>query len=251
MDMGNKISVVVLTHNDELHIVDCLECLKFADEIIVVDDNSTDRTIELAKQFDVRVLAHPLNGNFANQRNFALNAVHNSWVLFVDSDEFIGEKLKNEIINVTKNAEFSGYFLKRVDIMWGQKILHGEVGEVNLLRLARKESGKWHGKVHETWKVRGKTGQLKNVLLHAPHPTVSEFVEEINTYSSLRATELGEAGTNTSFIEIVLFPVGKFVSNYLFKQGYKDGVPGFLYAMLMSFHSFLVRAKLYDSQNQS
>lgn len=248
--MGNKISVVVLAHNDELHIVDCLECLGFADELIVIDDNSNDRTVELAKQFTPHVISRSLNGNFSNQRNFALNIVHNSWVLFIDSDEYVNEKLKKEIIEVITNAEYSGYYLKRVDFMWGRKILHGEVGEVRLLRLARKEVGKWHGKVHEMWRVRGKTRQLNNFLLHAPHPTVTEFVDEINLYSSLRASELNDNGYSTSFIEIVLYPVAKFVKNYLLKKGYKDGMPGFLYAMMMSFHSFLARAKLYDSQNK-
>lgn len=244
--MNQGISVVVLTHNDELRIVDCLECLNFADELIVVDDNSTDRTISLAKRYTDKIFTHPINSNFASQRNYALNQTHNPWVLFVDSDELVSEKLKKEILNVINLNEFRGYFIKRVDVMWGQKILHGEAGNVKLLRLAKKDSGKWHGKVHEEWRIFGKKGELASSLVHSPHPSVAEFISETSYYSTLRATELFESGHKVSFVGIIFYPFLKFIQNYIFRKGYKDKIPGLLYAIIMSFHSFLVRAKLFQ-----
>ena len=240
-----NLSIIVLTHNDEEHLVDCLELLNFGDELIVIDDESTDRTLDIARNYTKKVYVRPLNNNFSNQRNFALNNAHGNWVLFIDSDEFVSEKLKDEILLRIEGREASGFYLKRIDFMWGKKIIHGEVGEVRLIRLAKRDSGKWHGKVHEEWKVGGVTNTLMNPLIHAPHQSVKEFIKEVDLYSTLRAVELEEANSSSNFFLIFMYPFGKFLKNYFLKKGYKDGVAGFIYAMIMSFHSFLVRGKLY------
>lgn len=245
MAAETNLSIIVLTHNDEEHLVDCLELLNFGDELIVIDDESTDRTLDIARNYTSKVFSRPLNNNFSNQRNFALNNAHGNWILFVDSDEYVSEKLRDEILSKMNNKEFSGFYLRRVDFMWGKKILHGEVGEVRLMRLAKKDSGKWHGKVHEVWSVNGNTSTLVTPLVHAPHQSVKEFIAEVDTYSSMRESELEETGGNSNFYLILMYPAGKFIQNYFFKKGYKDGVAGFIYAMIMSFHSFLVRGKLY------
>lgn len=247
--MKISLSVVVLTHNDETRIVDCLECLGFADELIVVDDNSTDRTVELAKQFTSKIFTRALNGNFSNQRNFALNNVHSQWVLFVDSDELLSKNLKEEIVEAINSREYAGFNIKRFDYIWGRKVTHGELSRIKLLRLAKRNEGKWHGKIHETWKVVGAIGELNNPILHVPHQNIKEFLTDIDSYSSVRAMELQENNQKTSFLGIVSYPLAKFIQNYLIRQGYKDGIPGILYAIMMSFHSFLVRAKLYQLQN--
>lgn len=240
-----NLSIVVLTHNDELKIVDCLERLGFADEILVIDDNSYDRTSDLAKQFTSRIYKRKLEGNFANQRNYALNFAKGEWVLFIDSDEIVTKELEEEILRAIKSKEFAGYYLRRVDKMWGRKILHGEVGETRLMRLGKRRGGKWHGKVHETWKIIGKTGELISPLEHRPHSSVKDFLREIDEYSTLRASELKEKGVHTSAVQIIFFPIAKFIHNYFFRKGYKDGVPGLIYALMMSFHSFLVRGKVF------
>lgn len=243
--INNKLTTIVLTNNDESRIVDCLDNLGFSNELIIIDDNSTDRTVELCKRFTTKIYSKALNDNFSNQRNYALNFASNEWVLFVDSDEFVSDKLAKEIVEVTQNHDVAGYYLRRVDMMWGQKILHGEGGQTKLLRLAKKKNGKWHGKVHETWKIRGRVGELHSPLIHIPHPSISEFLSEIDKYSTLRSEELAEKKVKSGFLEIITFPVAKFVLNYLVKQGYKDGVAGLLYSVMMSFHSFLVRGKLF------
>ncbi len=243
--MDNTLTIVVLTHNDELKIVDCLESLVFADELVIVDDESSDRTIELCRQFTKNIFVHPLNSNFANQRNFALNKAKSKWVLFVDSDELVSRALRDEILRAVKEKMSAGYYIKRIDRMWGKSLSHGEVGKVSLMRLGRRESGKWHGKVHETWRIIGKTSELSEPLIHTPHSTVFDFVRDVDDYSTLRAEELLERGKRASALEIIIYPTFKFLQNYILRKGYRDGVPGFIYAMLMSFHSFLVRGKIY------
>lgn len=117
----NNLTVIVLTHNDESRIVDCLEFVSFANELIIIDDDSIDRTTELAKKFTDKIFKRSLGGNFANQRNFALNIAHNPWVLFIDSDEFVSEKLKTEILERISSKKENGFYLKRIDVMWERK----------------------------------------------------------------------------------------------------------------------------------
>jgi len=248
--MQNNLSVVILTHNDELRIVDCLESVQFADEIIIIDDESSDRTVELALQYTSKVFKRSLGKNFSDQRNFALNHAHGPWVLFVDSDERVTEELKKEIKESIKKNLYSGYLLKRADYMWGKRLLHGEAGNVKLLRLARKGYGRWRGRVHEAWRIKGNTLELQNPLIHTPHQSVAEFIREVDEYSSLRSNELHERGVKVSIWHVLLYPVAKFILNYGIKGGYKDGVAGFVFAMIMSFHSFLVRGKLFQKTNE-
>lgn len=243
--MENKLSIIVLTHNDEGNLVDCLESLAFGNELIIVDDNSTDRTVQLAKNYTKNVFVRSMNGNFSDQRNFALNQARFEWVLFIDSDEIVSEKMKKEVEESIKIKGINGYYIKRFDYVWGKRILHGEVGTVRLLRLAKRNAGRWHGKVHETWKIKGTTPELVAPLVHVPHQSVREFLADIDNYSTLRANDLFESKNNSNLFSIVAYPTAKFFINYFIKKGYKDGIPGFIYACMMSMHSFMVRSKLY------
>lgn len=129
--------------------------------------------------------------------------------------------------------------------MFGKWLNRGETAGVRLLRLAKKEAGEWQRPVHEVWQIGDKLGELKNPLLHYPHPTAKEFLEEINFYTSLNAQVLYKEGMKVAFWQIIAYPVAKFITNYLFKLGFLDGMAGFLMAIFMSFHSFLTRAKLW------
>ena len=245
------ISAVVLTKNEEKNIVDCLESLSFCDEVIVIDDNSKDRTREIAKKLNARVFVRSLNGNFSSQRNFGLDKASHSWVLFVDADERVTPELSEELIKLTKEAhEFSGAFIKRLDFIWGSALRHGETGNIKLLRFAKKEVGIWQGKVHEEWKIKGETVTLENSLLHYPHQTIKEFLYEINYYTDLRSKELHDKGIKVYWYSIIIHPFLKFLVNFFLKLGFLDGAGGFVFAIIMSFHSFLVRGKLWTLQRK-
>jgi glycosyltransferase involved in cell wall biosynthesis len=246
------ISIIVLAKNEEKNILDCLETISWADEIIILDDNSGDRTLEIVENLGLRnlkIITRDLQTNFSAQRNFAVSKAKNEWVLFVDADERITPELRREINNFLieeKNKpKFNGVYIKRKDILWGKLLKHGETGNIKLLRLARKSSGKWQGKVHEEWIVKGNTEIFTNHLLHFPHPTISEFLREINFYTTIRATELYGAGRKTSLLQIVAYSKAKFCVNYFLKLGILDGLEGLVFAVLMSFHSFLVKGKLW------
>jgi len=238
------LTVVVLTRNEEANLAKCLDSLKFCDEILIVDDSSTDTTLEIAKKHKARVVQHALNSDFSAQRNYALSQITSGWILFVDADEVVTPELAAEIQNAIQKSGFVGYFLPREDILWGKHMHYGDT-KASLLRLARRGAGEWHGKVHETWQVTGRTAALRHPLLHYPHPTVTAFLRHINFYSTLRAAELKSTGYKTNIFEIIFYPIGKFLYLGIWKLGFADGNQGFVSAMMMAFYSFLVRGKLY------
>ncbi len=184
-----------------------------------------------------RIFKRLLAADFAAQRNFALTKAKGDWIFFIDSDE----KLSGEIIEIPQG--FDAFFLKRIDKFFGKILRHGETANIKLLRFAKKEFGTWHGKVHEVWEGKGKIGELKIYIEHTPHPTIKEFISEINTYTSIRAKEL----ENFRYSEL-LKPPFKFLDNYFLKLGFLDGIAGFAMAFMMSLHSLIVRVKNYENQ---
>lgn len=244
------LSAVVLTKNEEENIIDCLDRLSFCDEIIIVDDNSVDRTVELVEDFNrkdkkVKIFTHSLDNDFSDQRRFGIEKASNDWIFFVDADERISQELANEILESLSFPSYSGFQVPRIDYMWGKVLKHGETGNIKLLRLFDRKRGSLKGKVHEVWETKQSIGQLNYPILHYPHPTISDFLREINFYSDLRAQELFKAGRKSGFLSIILYSKAKFIKNYFLKLGILDGIPGFVHAVLMSFHSFLVRGKLW------
>lgn len=240
------ISAVILTKNEEKNIEECIKGLSWCDDIVVVDDNSTDRTVLIAKKFGVNIFINSLDNDFSKQRNFGLSKTKNDWVLFIDADERVSDSLAYEISNNVNNfLQYTAFALKRIDFIWGKKLKHGETGNIKIIRLVKKNYGKWEGLVHEKWKTSGQIGKLNNSLLHYPHRPVNEFLQEINFYTDLRAKELFEKSIHVYWPSIILYPSGKFLLNYFLKLGFFDGIPGLIMTIIMSFHSFLVRGKLW------
>jgi glycosyltransferase involved in cell wall biosynthesis len=266
-----KISAVVLTKNEEKNIDRCLKSISFCDEIIIVDDYSIDKTIEKVNEFkglkSLKVFQRKLNNDFAGQRNFGLSKATNDWVLFIDADEEVSEDLRKEIVSLLAprspaqrdGVGFHGsivkenaFYVRRKDYFWGRELRYGEIRrirQIGIIRLVRKNSGRWLGDVHEVFHTAENCAGLKGFLNHYPHQTLKDFIEDINYYSSIRAEELYSRGEKTNVFQIVLYPFGKFIYNYFISLGFLDGPAGFVYAFMMSFHSFLVRAKLSQMIN--
>lgn len=248
------ISAIIITKNEEENIERCLQSVRWCDEIIVIDDRSTDKTSEIAKKIGAKVYVNPLNEDFAAQRNFGMSKAKNEWVLFVDSDEVVSDALVYEIQSAVGLKDqnlrnYNGFCIIRVDFMWGVKLEHGD-SSIKLLRLGRKGSGIWRGKAHEVWEIESPIGTLINPLFHFPHKNLEEFLREINFYTDIRSRELNGKNVKSSFGKILAFPLGKFVINYFIKKGFLDGMAGLISAVTMSFHSFLVRGKLWQLQHK-
>jgi|SRR3989344_5529970 len=242
------VSIIILTKNEEKKIIDCLKNLKDFNEIIIIDDNSIDSTIEKIKSFDrtIKVIVKSLDGSFSGQRNHGLSMAKNEWVLFVDADEIISQNLKKEIKETISSTNADGLFIKRKDKFIGRETGYGDLGNVWLLRLAKKNRAEWIGDVHEIMKVSGRTSNLKNPIIHSSHENLSEFIGKLNQYSSLRAAELNRHNAPSSFLLITFMPLGKFFYLYVLKLGFLDGIYGFIHAIFMSMYTFLVQSKLYQ-----
>lgn len=236
------ISAVVLAHNDAPRIARTLASLSWCDEIVLIDDNSQDETVAIAKKHGARVYARALGGDFAAQRNFGLEEAKGDWVVFVDSDEVVPSALAAEI---REKKPKDAYVLKRRDILWGKELRHGETSSVRLVRLAKKNAGVWIRPVHEVWDVKGEIGELMTPLQHFPHPDVAQFLSDIDRYSTINANYFYAQGIRASVGQIVAYPAAKFFVNYIWHLGFLDGMPGAVVAVMMSLHSFLTRAKLY------
>lgn len=243
-----QISCVILAQNEEKNIERAIRSVRFCDEIILIDDYSEDKTVDKARALGAVVYKRKLNNDFASQRNYGMEMARGSWIFFVDADEQVTKELAYEIkksVHDDSKSYINAYDMKRRDIFWGRELRYGEVGNMRLARLIKKKSGIWKGKVHEKFYTDLKTSSLKRLLLHYPHQSVSEFLTEVNRYSSIRAGELHVLGKDSSIISIIFYPLGKFLINYFFKFGFLDGASGFVYAFMMNFHSFLARAKLF------
>jgi glycosyltransferase involved in cell wall biosynthesis len=241
-----KISVVILTKNEEKNLRRVLTSVKhLADEIIILDDSSTDETVNIALDFGAEIIKNHNSKDFGESRNLAMDKAKNDWIFFIDADEeFVGEIGK---IDETDLKRISAFRIKRIDFMWGREIEHGESGVWQKSRLIKKSSGKFIGKVHEEFETEmGIVADLGNCFLrHFPHQTISEYLSEINKYSDIRAKELFRQGKSSNVLEICIYPFAKFVMDYFLLLGFIDGARGFIIASLMSFYSFLVRSKLY------
>jgi glycosyltransferase involved in cell wall biosynthesis len=213
----NKISAIILNSNNR-NIDKTLKSVEWCDEVIEYKE--------------------PIKGDYAAARNNAMQLAKNEWVLFIDSDEIINKPIKI-------NNNYDGFFIKRRDIFWNHKMRFGEAGTIKLLRLGKKSAGEWKRKVHEYWDIKN-TGQLEEYLIHYPHPTIKSFIDQINFYTEIDAQELIKDGKKFSYFRLFVNPVGKFLQNYFLKLGFLDGIAGFAYAFMMSFHSLVVRVKMRE-----
>jgi glycosyltransferase involved in cell wall biosynthesis len=240
------ITAVILAKNEEVNIKECIKSVKFCDEILVIDDDSTDKTIEIAKSAGAKVIRHPLMGDYATQKNFALSKALNKWVLFVDADERVSDTLRDEIMNVVEipSNPYIGYRIKRHKYLWGKPVKYGDSRD-DLLRLGKRNAGKWMRRVHEYWEMPGRVGKLSGKILHYPHRTLKEYIDHVDFFSGLHAKNHYKEGTKSNIFKILFLPPAKFIQNYIIRLSVLDGTRGFLVSMMMSLHSFLAWSKLW------
>ncbi|OGM21942.1 hypothetical protein A2863_00945 [Candidatus Woesebacteria bacterium RIFCSPHIGHO2_01_FULL_38_9b] len=241
------ISAVILTKNEEKNIKSCIDNISFCDEIIVIDDCSIDKTTEIAKNMGAKVFLRMMNKDFSAQSNFGMQKASGDWILLIDADERVSNELKQEIQN-SLNNDITVYKFRRIDYIWGRWLKHGESGSAQVVRLVKRNSGKWIRRVHPYFRTTKDVVLLSNPIFHYPHQNVRLFLESINRWSTWHAIANQEECKQSSLVKILFFPLGHFVKNYLFRLGFLDGLAGFVYAVVMSFHSFLAWSKLWIQQ---
>lgn len=244
-----KLSVILITGNEEKNIVDCLESIKWANEIIVVDSESNDKTVELANRYTDKIYINKWPG-FAKQKSFALNLAANEWVLSIDADERVTDELKTEIETLDPR-DCTGFFIKRENYFLGESISSCGWEKDYQLRLFKKDKTKLTDRlVHEGFVVEGKTGRLSSAMIHYTHNSITETVDKINSYSTLQAIELADRKKAGGW-GIILHSLSAFLRYYFSQKGYKDGVRGLMVSLFNSMTTLLKYMKLWELQNKT
>lgn len=236
-----KLSIVLAVYNEENYLKDCLESAeKIADEIVIVDGGSTDKTIEIAKKFSAKIIKTDNPPNFHINKNKAIAQASGDWILQLDADEVVSKNLSEEIIKIISiNSDINGYWMPRSNFFLGRYLKKGGQYPDYTLRLYKKGKGRLPAKdVHEQAEVEGKVGYLKNDLLHMRDKNFSNYLERFNKYTSFSANQLSDSKVQinlTSFLDFLLLkPFVWFVKSYIRHRGYVDGFPGFVFALFSS-----------------
>jgi glycosyltransferase involved in cell wall biosynthesis len=248
----SRLSVAIITYNEEEEIKDCLESVKWADEIVVVDSFSTDKTLDICRQYTNKVFQHEWSG-YSNQKNYAINVTTNPWILILDADERVSERLTKEIKEILdKDLGVDGYYIPRKSYFLGRWIRYGGWYPDYSIRLFRKDKGRFEQReVHESVRINGKTAKLKNHLEHYTYRNLSEYIQRMDRYSTLAAMEMVGEGRRSGPRNILFRPILTFFRMYILKQGFREGIYGLLISVLYSYYTFLKYAKLWEMRKIS
>lgn len=241
-----KLSVVIITFNEEENLPRCLESARWADEIVIVDTFSQDRTKEIASRYTDKIYDLKWPG-FGPAKQFAMEKASCQWVLSLDADEVVSESLREEIKRITSSADaLDGYYLPRLSNFLGKWIRYGGWYPDYVLRLFKKEKGKFADSlVHEQLILNGRSAILKEALLHYTDPDLERYLTKLNRYTTLSAQELFRDDNRAGILDIAVRPLAIFLKMYILKLGFLDGLQGLLLAMFSSFHVLTKYAKLW------
>ena len=238
---SNKISALLITFNEINNIKSLIECISFADEIIVIDSHSTDGTLDALKSYNnVEVMERDFK-NFADQRNFAISQAKHPWLLFIDADERITPELKEEIIDITKTDKKTAGFMFRRSYFYGEKRIRFSGFQTDTTyRLFRNGKIKYDTKklVHEMPIVDGDSKILKNKMPHYSFTTYNALKKTMESYACLQAKQLFQNGKKAKILDFVVSPVYKFLYNYIIRLGVLDGKEGFIICYLNAYGAY-------------
>ena len=247
------ISACIITYNEEQNIRECLESLKWVDEIIVVDSMSTDSTVSICREYTDSVIQKTWEGH-VKQKNFAINQARNDLVLCLDADERVTPELRKEIEKCLSedSGEVDGYYCSRHSYYLGRWINHGGWYPDYKLRLFKKSRGKWGGKdPHDKVILEGTTKYLQSELHHFVYRNLSHQLQTVDNFSTITAQELNNEGEHFTVLKLLSRPTLKFLGTYFLKRGFLDGMPGLIISVVSSFYVFLRYAKLWEKQRQN
>lgn len=249
-----QISAVIITLNEEKNIARCIESVKdIADEVLVVDSFSTDNTKKIATSLGARFIEHDFEGHI-QQKNWAAAQSKFPYVLSLDADEALSEKLKKSVLEVRNNWKADGYSFNRLNNYCGKWIKHGDWYPEKKLRLWDKRKGKWGGiNPHDTFEM--ETGSvikhLKGDLLHYVYYSISQQLLQNDKFTTIAARARFDMGKKPSVLKLIFSPAFSFIRNYILKLGFLDGFYGFVVATNLAHYSFLKYAKLFELYHHS
>ena len=250
--MRPKVTACIITYNEEDNIRDCLESLKWVDEIVVVDSFSRDRTVEIAGKYTDRILQREWPGHIA-QKNFAINQASHDWVLSLDADERLTPELSEAIRRALENDSdrVDGFYLARKLNYLGKWIRFGGWSPEYKIRLFRRGKGRWGGvDPHDKVILDGKAKKLKGDLLHFTYRDLSHQIRVMDHYTGVAARELKKKGKRFRRVDIVFRTFLRFFVTYILKLGFLDGIEGFIMSFNSAYAAFMKYARLWEIERK-
>jgi (heptosyl)LPS beta-1,4-glucosyltransferase len=246
-----KVSVTVITRNEAADIADALTSVAWADEIVVVDSQSSDDTVAIARRFTDRVMVREWPGYVA-QKNYAASAASHDWILSLDADERVTPALASEIqARLATPPTDAAFRIPRVTWHLGQWIRSTDWYPDFQLRLYDRRAAEWTGKyVHEAVAVRGTVGQLRGELQHYAYRDIADHLETIDRYTTLAARQMHESGRRAGLGDLAVHPFLAFLRNYVVRAGFREGATGFVVSRMNAYYVFLKFAKLWELQRR-
>lgn len=244
---GPKLSVYMITYNNARTIGRALESLKWADEIIVVDSFSTDKTVEICQKYTDKIFQRRWPGH-RDQYQYAADLTTHPWIMFVDADEEVSPELAEEIrreLNA-REGEQECFFVYRRTYYLGRWIRYGGWYPDGEIRLYRRDRGKWEGGLHAKVMVEGKLGTLKNHYFHYNYWNISDQIQTIDRYSRIAVEDMVKMNKPFWLLNLLFRPPLRFFKDYILKRGFLDGIPGFIIAVSTFYYSFIKHAKLWE-----
>ena len=246
------LSVITLTLNEEANIGTCLESVKWADELIIVDSGSTDKTVTIARQYGASVCSSDWEG-YGHAKNRALTRVTKDWVLWLDADERVTPELADEIRTIVSSGtnDIAGYSVARRAYFLGRWIKHCGWYPARVVRLFRRDKGRFaEKKVHEYLILDGPVATLRHDLFHFTDPNLFHYFQKFNRYTSLAAEEMYSEGREFRFSDLFLRPFFTFVRMYFLRLGFLDGIHGLILCAASSSYVFTKYAKLWELEQK-
>ncbi len=250
--MKQSLSVVLSVHNEETVLDDALKSVKeIADEIIIVNNESTDNSVKVAKKYTKNILEHKNNPLILNQaKNYGFSKAKSDWILSLDPDERVSPELAKEIKMEVSQTSINGYWMPRQNLVFGKWLQHGIWYPDYQLRLFRKGKGKFpaiHN--HEFLSVEGETKKLRGHLIHKSYSSITEYIDKFNhTYTDNEAENFIKSGKKIIWIDAIRWPLSDFITNFFARRSYKDGLHGLVLSLLQAFYALEVFAKVWERQ---
>jgi glycosyltransferase involved in cell wall biosynthesis len=244
-----KLSVTVITRDEEAQIGDCLDSVRWADEIVVVDTGSADHTLEICRKYTPHVYTHPWEG-YAAAKNAALDRATGDWILSLDADERVSAELRAEITALCQQPPASlaaGFAIPRRNYLWGRWLRYGGLYPDYQVRLFKRGSGRFKARrVHESVQIDGRVARLQQHLEHYSYQSLSDVIQRLDRYSELAALDWRDRGRPFRVTALGLRPIGRFLRDYVLRQGFRDGIPGLIMAGSYAYSVFAREAKLWE-----
>jgi glycosyltransferase involved in cell wall biosynthesis len=245
-----KLSVTVITRNEAADIGDALASVAWADEIVVVDSQSTDATAAIARQYTDRVVVREWRG-YVDQKNYAASLANHDWILSLDADERVTPVLAAEIRATLANTpEHAAYRMPRVTWHFGRWIRSTDWYPDYQVRLYDRRSARWTGRyVHEAISATGTVGQLRHELQHYAYRDIGDHLETLDRYTLYAARQMIESGRHASLLRLAGHPPLAFLRNYFARGGFRDGTAGFIISVMNAFYVFLKFARVWEIEH--